>query len=85
MDKIKDESFVLNPNYKPIVIHKTNRTPYMYHGGNTFENLHTGAFGDVADDLAKKIFYIPTQLNVMIEKYPNVVALIKLKQFKVFD
>lgn len=54
-----------------------NNQLYKYIGGTTYVNVITGKSGEVADDVAKRIFKINLAATDMLNKYPNVELLIK--------
>jgi len=53
-----------------------NNQLYKYVGGTTYINIITGRSGEVADDVAKRIFKINLGATDMLNKYPNVEELI---------
>jgi hypothetical protein len=54
-----------------------NNQLYKYVGGTTYINVITGRSGEVADDVAKRIFKINLDATDILNKYPNVELLIK--------
>lgn len=54
-----------------------NNHLYKYVGGTTYINIITGISGQVADDVAKRIFKINLDATDILNKYPNVELLIK--------
>jgi hypothetical protein len=54
-----------------------NNQLYKYVGGSTYINVITGKSGEVADDVAKRIFKINLVATDILNKYPNVELLIK--------
>lgn len=54
-----------------------NNQLYKYIGGKTYVNMITGKSGEVADDVAKRIFKINLSATDILNRYPFVELLIK--------
>lgn len=65
------------------VVHKKSRVPYLYLGENKFRNAVTGKEGVVSDELAKEVFAIHPELNLLINEYPIVEKLISVLELKI--
>ena len=55
---------------------------YQWEGENDFTNLSTGVSGNIPQKLASEAFVLPVELNLIANKYPEVLGLIKTLQLK---
>lgn len=65
-----------------LVVAKKTRDIYQYHGEEKYENITTGNKGKLKDEDAKRLFSIPMTLNIMAEKNPEIINMIKKLNLK---
>jgi hypothetical protein len=56
---------------------KSNGYIYQWMGGNTFKNIITGESGEVAPEKAREVFTLPVSFNLMVNKNPYIIDLVK--------
>ena len=65
-----------------IVRNIQNNTFYRYLGDNRYRNLITGVEGEIAEELARKLFKINVEMTRLCEDFPNIEKLIQSLQLK---
>lgn len=70
---------------KPICRNIQNQDAYEFLGGNRFRNLRTGAEGEVADDVAKKVLKFNIDATEIINEFPLVAEMIKVLNLKFYN
>lgn len=63
-------------NY-PVVRHIKTDTLYFYKGENIYKNILTGVEGVVSEDKARFVFLIDLNATELLNKYPNIIELMK--------
>lgn len=69
---------------RPVVRNIQNNDAYEYLGENRYKNLRTGKIGEVAEDLAQKVFKFNLELTTMMNESPEIEAMIQKLNLK-FD
>jgi hypothetical protein len=59
-----------------IVRNIQNNQLYQYLGGTKYKNLITGVEGEVADEVAKKLFRVNLEATKILHEFPNIEKLI---------
>lgn len=65
-----------------IVRNIQNNTFYRYLGDNRYRNLITGVEGEIAEELARKLFKINVEMTALCEDFPDIEKLIQSLQLK---
>ena len=65
-----------------IVRNIQNNTFYRYLGDNKYRNLITGVEGEIAEELARKLFKINVEMTTLCEDFPDIEKLIQSLQLK---